>query len=224
MWEIKAGDHSKWTGTFQRKATGLSEYEMRQFFNGLSPKQREERIYETLSRLDPLGEFSKIGVSDTSDLRRPVEMHAEFQTQTPLPSPEFSWLAIFDAPERDRPLLMNDGQQFAIEQTVRMPAGAVSPDQLAAAYDSEVAGEKMIVKWNKVDDKTIETHCADRCQTTDGRGGGLCRTAQGAAGVARGGFTMRSEFENQNLPRRHEGAKEEGAFLSSSRLRVFVLK
>ena len=159
VWEVKAGDPSKmakWAGTFQRKATGLSEYEMRQFFNGLSPKQREERIYESLSRLDPLAEFSKIGVSDTSDLRKPVEMRAEFQAQTPLPSPEFSWLAIFDAPERDRPLLMNDGQEFTIEQTVRMPAGAVSQDQSAASYDSEVAGEKMAVKWNKVDDKTIE--------------------------------------------------------------------
>lgn len=129
---------------------------MRQLFNGLSPKQREERIYESLSQLAPLAEFSKIGVSDTSDLRKPVEMRAEFQAQAPLPSPEFSWLALFDAPERDRPLLMNDGQQFAIEQTVRMPAGAVSPGQLAAVYDSEVAGEKMTVKWNKVDDKTIE--------------------------------------------------------------------
>jgi hypothetical protein len=156
VWEMKTGDHSKWAGTFQRKATGLSEYEMRQVFNGLSPKQRGGRIYETLSRLDPLAEFSKIGVSDTSDLRKPVEMHAEFEAQTPLPSPEFSWLSIFDAPERDRPLLMNDGQQFAIEQTVRMPAGAISPEQSAVNYDSETAGEKMTVKWNKVDDKTIE--------------------------------------------------------------------
>ena len=161
-WELRQSD-TAWTGTFSRKATGLAEYEMRGIFTGLSPLQRQEKIHETLARLWPQADFRKTSVANPGDLQKPVGMDAGFGVPSgdlaSLPLPAFAWLGLFDMPERDRPLWLDDGQKFACEQTLRIHyaqpfSGASTPGH--AFHESAEGKWSLSVEWKALDDRTLQ--------------------------------------------------------------------
>jgi hypothetical protein len=157
-WDLTEDGTGTWAGTFDRKATGLADYELRAAYRQLSPAQRREQMYEDLTHLWPSGDLSDATISDVSELRDGVEIKAKALNGTSngvaFPQPAFPWLRVFSAPQRDRPLLLNDGQRFAGTQVVRLHFAKPIQGNLPAPIDTQIAGEKFQVEWQKADDHT----------------------------------------------------------------------
>jgi hypothetical protein len=156
-WDLAQDAHGIWNGTFQRHTTGLADYATRADFRSLSPGQRRQQIYEQLSDLWPGGDLSGATISDVSDLRHNVVIRAKASNGARfLPRPDFPWLNVFCTPERDRPLLLNDGQQCAGTQTVRLHYAAGPPAKLPPSVAITAAGQTLRISWTKADAHTIE--------------------------------------------------------------------
>jgi hypothetical protein len=155
-WDLAQDAHGAWTGTFQRRTTGLADYAMRADFRSLSPGQRHAQIYQQLSDLWPGGDLGGASISDVSDLRHNVVIQATVgNTARVLPRPDFPWLKAFCTPQRDRPLLLNDGQQCAGTQTVRLHYTGPAPKTLPPAVAITVAGQTLRITWERADARTI---------------------------------------------------------------------
>jgi hypothetical protein len=156
-WDLAQDAHGVWNGTFQRSTSGLADYAMRADFRSLSPGQRRAQIYGQLNDLWPGGDLSGATISDVSDLRHSVIVQAKASNSARfLPRPDFPWLAAFCTPERDRPLLLNDGQQCAGTQTVRLHYSGDPPSKLPAPTEITAAGQTLRITWRKTDAHTIE--------------------------------------------------------------------
>jgi hypothetical protein len=156
-WDLSEDSGGVWSGTFQRRAAGLADYALREAFRGLSPAQRREQIYEQLDGLWPAGDLTGATVSDASQLRRGMEITARAIDGTrSLPQPDFPWLKAFSSPQRDRPLLLNDGQQFAGTQTVRLHFAKAAPIGLPEPVEIDEAGQTFSITWRKIDAHTVE--------------------------------------------------------------------
>jgi hypothetical protein len=156
-WDLTEGAAGVWSGTFQRHTAGLADYAMRAAFRSLSPAQRRQRIYEQLDGLWPAGDLSDADISDVSALRKGVELHARASnTVRFLPRPDFPWLDAFSSPARDRPLLLNDGQQFAGVQTVRLRFAKAAPLPLPEPVEITAAGQTLRIIWRALDSRTVE--------------------------------------------------------------------
>ena len=156
-WELTEDGSGTWSGTFKRHTAGLADYDLRANFRGLSPIQRRQRIYMALNGLWPAGDLSDASISDVSALRQGVEIHAKVSNGARfLPQPDFPWLASFASPQRDRPMLLNDGQQFAGSQTVRLHFAGAPPLPLPAPVEIDVAGQKLSIQWRQIDPHTCE--------------------------------------------------------------------
>jgi len=156
-WDLAEDSGGAWSGTFQRRATGLADYALRAAFRGLSPAQRREQIYEQLGGLWPAGDLTGATVSDVSQLRQGMEINARaINGARSLPEPDFPWLKAFSSPQRDRPLLLNDGQQFAGTQTVRLHFAKAAPAELPEPVEIDEAGQTFRITWRKIDAHTAE--------------------------------------------------------------------
>jgi hypothetical protein len=157
QWDLAEDPSGVWSGTFLRHTAGLADYEMRATFRGLSPAQRRQRIYQALDGLWPAGDLSDAAISDVSQLRQGVEIHARASNGVRfLPRPDFPWLAAFCSPSRDRPMLLNDGQQFAGVQTVRLHFAKAAPSPLPAPVEIDDAGQTLRITWRQLDPRTSE--------------------------------------------------------------------
>ncbi len=160
-WELtEDASGGAWTGAVRRRAAGLADYAMRATFRSLTPGQRRHVIYKQLDSLWPAGEFREPTLSDVSQLREGVELRAKVsglggETRS-LPRAEFPWLDAFSSPERNRPLLLNDGQQFSGKQTVRLHFVKPTARELPPPLSLEAAGETLQVTWQKLDEQTLE--------------------------------------------------------------------
>lgn len=156
-WDLQQDPNGGWSGTFQRKATGLLEYELRSALSGATPGQRNDFIYRVAGKLWPQGDFSAPGVSDVSVLGAPVEIHARAtSTEATLPQPEFPWADDLNSPARNRPLWLNDGQPFAGSQTIHLHYPGGAPAALPEPLEIKMAGAAFSITWTRVDDKTVE--------------------------------------------------------------------
>ena len=156
-WELAEDGTGAWSGTFRRRTAGLEDYAMRATFRGLSPAQKRQEIYQNLDGLWPAGDLSGAAVSDVSDLRQPVEINAKARDGArSLPRPDFPWLGAFCSPERDRPLLLNEGQPFAGVQNVVLHFAADPPGKLPAPVEMAAAGQTLAIHWKQIDSHTVE--------------------------------------------------------------------
>jgi len=69
---------------------------------------------------------------------------------------DFPWLDAFTAPQRDRPLLLNDGQRFTGSQTVRMHYADAAPSSLPPPVQLKAAVGTFTILWKKIDGRTVE--------------------------------------------------------------------
>jgi hypothetical protein len=157
VWDLTQDGKGVWSGTFERHTAGLADYAMRAAYRGLSPAQRREQIYEQLGGLWPAGDLSDAAISDVSSLREGMELHAKaINGGRLLPHPDFPWLKAFSAPVRDRPLRLNDGQQFAGVQTVRLHFAKAAPATLPGPLEIDAAGQTFRIAWRQLDAHTSE--------------------------------------------------------------------
>ena len=160
VWDLRQnsdGSVGGWTGSFERTATGLAEYQVRQAFRGLGPGQQNDQIYHLLAELWPDSDFQDPVLSDVADMRQPAQLRARVGAGgRRLPLPEFPWASVFSAPARNRPLWLNDGQPFTGTQTLRLHYAAAAPATLPAPVKTEVAGQTLSIVWRRIDEQTAE--------------------------------------------------------------------
>lgn len=155
-WNLTQLENGGWSGTWTRVATGFAEDGLRRQFRGITPQQRQFNIYHIATELWPAADFSDAVIGDVSDLRAAAQIRTKVVSgSAALPPANFSDRALFSPPQRDRPLLLNDGQPMSLRQTVLLRYTA-KPPALPAAWQKEVAGEKLSITWRQVDANTIE--------------------------------------------------------------------
>lgn len=156
-WVLQQNAEGGWSGTFQRTGKGLAEYTLRETFHGLTPAQRRHVISASISALWPDSDASGVRVSDVSSLGETVKVEAQVaSSDSRLPLPDFPWLRGFSAPERDRPLQINDGQPFTTRQTVRLTYIDAAPQPQPSPLALSVGGQNLTVTWKQIDAHTIE--------------------------------------------------------------------
>ncbi|MEA3188984.1 MAG: hypothetical protein QOD99_2814 [Chthoniobacter sp.] len=156
-WALTQSPERGWSGTFRRQVTGLAEDGMRRIFRGLTPMQRQARVYQIASELLPAGDFADARVSDVASLGEAVGLTARLENSGPrLPEVNLPWFEAFAAPARDRPLLLNDGQPLAGAQMLRLTFANGAPAKLPEPFSVASAAEKLTVQWRWVDTKTAE--------------------------------------------------------------------
>ncbi|MEI9998683.1 MAG: hypothetical protein WDO13_05705 [Verrucomicrobiota bacterium] len=72
-----------------------------------------------------------------------------------LPRPAFDTTPYFAAPERNRPLLINNGQNVHLTQVVDIVYHTGAPADPPAPFDRQAAGVHATAKWERVDDHTV---------------------------------------------------------------------
>jgi hypothetical protein len=155
-WDLQTRDGSGWDGSFTRRAKGLAEDELRRTFRGSSPQQRQLQVHRIVSPLWPGADFAAAAVTDVSSMQEPVAVKAAVTfPSASLPVASFPWMELFAAPERDRPLLLNDGHPCQGAQTLRL-RHAAAPATVPADWSAEAGGAKFSVKWQRIDPATIE--------------------------------------------------------------------
>jgi hypothetical protein len=160
-WDLAQDASGVWSGSFLRRSGGLVDYDIRANFRSLSPAQRRQQIYQMLAGLWPAMELSGAAISDVSQLRQGVEIRARASNGVRLlPRPDFPWLDAFCAPARDRPMLLNDGQQFAGVQTVRLHYEKAAPSPLPDPVEIDDAGQTLRITWRQLDPHTCERTAA----------------------------------------------------------------
>jgi len=156
-WDLQQDAAGRWSGTFQRTAQGLAEYQLRQAFHGQPPAQRRSGIYQIIGNLWPDCDPSKATVSDVSSLNEAIKVGAQVASdRTVLPLPDFPWAKGFSDPDRDRPLQINDGQPFTTRQTLRLTYAGAVPQPLPAPVQLAAAGQSLSVTWKQIDEHTLE--------------------------------------------------------------------
>jgi len=153
-WKFKDVDGSgkHLDGTLQTTWSGLAEYDVRSSMRGRSPRQRDFVLQTQLVKLLSNADFSKLELTPADDLSIPLCLTAQVSAVArPLPQPlsGFDVDAYFAPPERNRPLLINNGQKLHLVQTVETfyahdgPRPIIDPD---APFDQHVAGVHAMVK------------------------------------------------------------------------------
>jgi hypothetical protein len=159
-WKFKEDASGVWNSSdtgLEITWSGVAEYGVRSSVRGLSPRQRDFLLQTQLTKLLPNADFTKLTLTPADDLSIPLRLDARVDA-SPNPPPEprsgFDIDAYFAPPERNRPLLLNDGQKLHLIQTVEWtyanpPAGANS---LSPAFDQNAAGIHATITWKRTSD------------------------------------------------------------------------
>lgn len=155
-WTLEQTASGDWRASFHRKATGLADDSIRRAFRDLSPAQRRVAIAHLLEDLWPGADFIEGRASDLGALSSEAEISARATAPGgPLPGMKPPGFDIFSAPDRDRPLWLNDAQPMTFEQTVTLKYAKAAPAALPEPWSAEAAGEKLDVRWEKIDARTV---------------------------------------------------------------------
>jgi hypothetical protein len=154
-WTLEQTPDGGWRGDFHRQATGLADDAIRRAFRDLSPAQRRVALDRILGDLWPAADFTDGRVSDVSALSADAELRARLTAPDGLPTLDPPGFEIFSAPDRDRPLWLNDAQPLVLEQTVTLHYAKAESTALPEPWSAEAAGEKFGVRWEKIDARTL---------------------------------------------------------------------
>lgn len=155
QWQLRENGDNSWSGTLATQWGGLAEYSVRSAMRGLSPQQRDFALQSLLARQFPSADFHQLNLSPTDDLTIPLKLtgavHLGGQAY---PLSAFNSAQYFVASDRNRPLLMNDGQALHLTQTVDVVYQQHAPDP-APAFTAQAGGIQATAKWQRVDDHTL---------------------------------------------------------------------
>jgi hypothetical protein len=155
-WQLQQQDDGRWTGTLQTTWGGLLEYEMRSNVRGLTPRQRDFDLQSMLARQLPDADFSQLDLTAADDLATPLKLAAHVQLPAIAYPPTAFDAASYVAPlERNRPLLLNNGQPVHVVQTVDLVYAKDAPAQAPAPFSGEAAGIRATASWKQVDGHTF---------------------------------------------------------------------
>jgi hypothetical protein len=154
-WTLEQMPDGGWRGDFHRRTTGLADDAIRRAFRDLSPTQRRMALDQLLAGLWPSADFTDGRVSDVSALSADAELAARATAPDGLPVLNPPGFEIFSVPDRDRPLWLNDAQPLVLEQTVTLHYAKAAPASLPEPWSAEAAGEKLGVRWEKIDARTL---------------------------------------------------------------------
>jgi hypothetical protein len=144
-WKWTSSGATTWSGQLQKTWTGLADYDVRSAVRGLSPRQRDFVLQTALTKQLPDADFTQFVLTPADDLTKPMHLQAAVATPyPPHPGVAAEIAACFVAPERNRPLLINNGQKMHIVQTVEI-AGAAPDSQ--TPFDQQAAGLHATIKW-----------------------------------------------------------------------------
>lgn len=121
-WLGQQASAHEWRGTVGHVWTGLADYHQRQTLSRLSPAQHTLNFSQGLGGVFPSADFSQHQLSDLSQLSTPLRLQSRWQAEgAPLLRHGLDFLdSTLAAPQRDRALVLNDGQPLAYRQTVRL--------------------------------------------------------------------------------------------------------
>lgn len=114
---------NKATAKFAIKASGLSDYQIRKKLKRASPLQRINIIQQIVNCSFTGLSVKTVKISDPENISNPISVDASCESESAelllanIAPPCDFWAAVA-APERDRPLLLNDNQPFSIVQKV----------------------------------------------------------------------------------------------------------
>jgi hypothetical protein len=142
------------TGTMQKTWSGLAEYEVRSLVRGLFPRQRDFVLQTELAKQLPNADFTGLALPPADDFSVPMRLEARVS----LPTDPRSLLPIgmdlnayFAAPERNRPLLLNNGQKLRLVQTVNLACTSTKfADTISLSpFDQQAAGLHATILWKR---------------------------------------------------------------------------
>jgi hypothetical protein len=151
-WKFSAMDGAPYVGTLEDTWTGLAEYDVRSSVRGHSPRQRDFILQSDLTRQLSNADFAKLDLTPADDLSTPLRLEAQIRAPSePRPSPltAFDTAAYFAPPERDRPLLINNGQKLHLIQTVEWSDTHAGKNP--ASFDQQIAGIHATITWKRSD-------------------------------------------------------------------------
>jgi len=138
----------------QKTWSGLAEYEVRSLVRGLSPRQRDFALQTELAKQLPNADFTGLALPPADDFSVPMRLEARVS----LPTLPRSLLPIgmdlnayFAAPERNRPLLLNNGQKLRLIQTVNLACTSTEfADTISLSpFDQQAAGLHATILWKR---------------------------------------------------------------------------
>ena len=143
-WELEVSPSNTVTGTICYTAHGLSDYYLRQSLKDASPKQLEYSIQSMLNRRVTGLCIEQIKTSSLSDLSIPLSITLECSgadwplVRASLTAPFDLWNAVA-VPQRDRDLLLNDGQPLSVTQRIHVTGDLIHPTPSQWVNETEVA-------------------------------------------------------------------------------------
>jgi hypothetical protein len=156
QWQFREGGDGTWDGSLTTQWGGLAEYSVRSSMRGLSPKQRDFALQEMLARQIPSADFGPLNLTPADDLAVPLKLTSALHLGAiAYPLPAFNTGQYFTASERDRPLLLNDGQNLHLIQTLDVIYQQHAPDPTLPAFAANAAGIEAAAQWQRVDDHTL---------------------------------------------------------------------
>jgi len=158
FWRLAQQPDGVWKGVLINDWSGLAEYDVRNSVRGLSPRQRDFVFQTELAKQLDNADFSNLHLSPVDDLSIPL--HRDVQVSSPaapFPRTGFPVETYFAPPERDRPLLLNNGQKLRLTQTVILIYDHGDPPTGPAPFKAEAAGLHAAASW-----KCIRAHTWQR--------------------------------------------------------------
>lgn len=119
-WTLHEEADGSWTGKLRRTFTGLADYMIRQQLRMWSPKQRDYFLSKMLTEASSETEFSKMEVRNAEDLSIPVVVECDVLAINAVPKAPFPFEDALAPRERDRPLVINDGQPWHFRQKLTL--------------------------------------------------------------------------------------------------------
>jgi len=163
-WKFQpAPDAKAIQGTLKKTWSGLAEYDVRSLVRGRSPRQRDYMLQAALSKQLDSGDFTGLKLTPADDFSIPMQLTAQVSapaSPTPSPITGFDVAEYFAAPDRNRPLLINNGQKLHILQVVESPTGSSVPSE-RSPFDQQVAGIHATVSWKPGTDHATLTRTAE---------------------------------------------------------------
>ncbi|SDU12814.1 protein of unknown function [Verrucomicrobium sp. GAS474] len=159
-WDLRDNGTDGWTGTVKSTPSGLTDYERRAGLRGATPRQRRNVVASIFSEPFPGGDFSTFTWGNPDDLSTPMVLQAAVTLSAApghLPAAGAGhWLAAFAEADRERPMLLNDGQPLRFRQVIRYHFAQPREGTPPAPFSVQAGGEALSVTWTLRDAKTWE--------------------------------------------------------------------
>lgn len=153
-WDLAVDPAGSVKGSIRYEAHGLSDYYLRQSLKRSSPLQTKYLVQSMVSGQATGLSVEKVDISDLSNLSAPLSITAQCTgtdwtlVRDNLAAPYDLWNAVGVA-QRDRALLINDGQPLKILQTIKVKGDSKIPSELQ--WDKQTDLANMEVNYTAVD-------------------------------------------------------------------------